>query len=81
MPSAMAGCAVTVPVWLPDTGFTLLDRHDQGDLVRILRDRLEIKASPGQFPRRETLVEIFSALVNKDFALDTLMNRGLSAIC
>ena len=58
-----------------NTGFTLLDRHDQGDLVRILRDRLEIKASPGQFPRRETLVEIFSALVNKDFELEALMNR------
>jgi DNA helicase II / ATP-dependent DNA helicase PcrA len=58
-----------------DTGFTLLDRHDQGDLVRLMRDRLEIKASPGQFPRRETLVEIFGALVNKDLDLENLMNR------
>ena len=58
-----------------NTGFTLLDRHDQGDLVRLMRDRLEIKASPGQFPRRETLVEIFGALVNKDLDLENLMNR------
>jgi DNA helicase-2/ATP-dependent DNA helicase PcrA len=58
-----------------NTGFTLLDRHDQGDLVRLMRERLEIKASPGQFPRRETLVEIFGALVNKDLDLENLMNR------
>jgi DNA helicase-2/ATP-dependent DNA helicase PcrA len=41
----------------------------------MLRDRLEIKASPGQFPRRETIVEIFGALINKDFDLDALMSR------
>jgi DNA helicase-2/ATP-dependent DNA helicase PcrA len=58
-----------------NSGFTLLDRHDQGDLVRTLQDRLEIKASPGQFPRRGTLVEIFGALVNKDLDLETLMAR------
>ncbi|MBM4286996.1 MAG: ATP-dependent helicase [Deltaproteobacteria bacterium] len=58
-----------------DTGFTLLDRHDQGDLVRLLRDRLEIKVSPGQFPRRQTIVDIFSAVVNKDLPLDFLVTR------
>lgn len=58
-----------------DRSFTLLDHHDQGDLVRMLRDRLAIKAGPGQFPRRETLVQIFSALVNKNLDLDVLMKR------
>lgn len=57
------------------SSFTLLDRHDQADLVRMLRDRLPLKAGPGQFPRRETLVQIFSALVNKNLDLDVLMKR------
>lgn len=58
-----------------DCGFTLLDRHDQGDLVRLLRDRLELKVSPGQFPRRQTIAEIFGALVNKNLDLETLLTR------
>ncbi len=58
-----------------ETSFTLLDRHDQADLVRMLRDRLPLKAGPGQFPRRETLVQIFGALINKNLDLDVLMER------
>jgi len=58
-----------------DSSFTLLDRHDQADLVRLLRDRLPLKAGPGQFPRRETLVQIFGALINKNLDLDVLMAR------
>ncbi len=58
-----------------DSSFTLLDRHDQADLVRMLRDRLPIKAGPGQFPRRETIVEILGALVNKNLPLDVLLQR------
>ncbi len=56
-----------------DSSFTLMDRHDQADLVRMLRDRLPIQAGPGQFPRRETLVQIFGALINKGLDLDVLM--------
>mgnify|MGYP005840174871 CR=1 FL=1 len=61
-----------------DSSFTLLDRHDQADLVRMLRDRLPLKAGPGQFPRRETLVQIFGAIVNKSMALDVLMKRDFA---
>lgn len=56
-------------------GFSLLDRHDQADLIRLLRDQLRIKAAPGQFPRRETVVELLSARVNKDLPLADLLSR------
>lgn len=58
-----------------EAGFTILDRADQGDLIRLLRDRLEIKAAPGQFPKKETVAELFSAHINKDLPLEHLLAR------
>ncbi len=58
-----------------EAGFTILDRADQGDLLRLLRDRLQIKAAPGQFPKKETIAELFSAQVNKNLPLEHLLAR------
>ncbi|MBM4295325.1 MAG: ATP-dependent helicase [Deltaproteobacteria bacterium] len=59
-------------------GFTVMDRGDQGDLLHLLKDRLGFKQLPTPFPRKETLAEIFSAMVNKDLSLETVLARDYS---
>ncbi|MDD3579515.1 MAG: ATP-dependent helicase [Desulfobacca sp.] len=59
-----------------ESGFTILDRSDQGDLLQLLREPLKIKAGPGQFPRKETIAELFGAVVNKNLPLETLLAQN-----
>ncbi len=59
----------------PGGGFTVLDRTDQGDLLHLLKDRLGFKNLPAPFPRKETLGEIFGAMVNKDLSLEGVLAR------
>jgi DNA helicase II / ATP-dependent DNA helicase PcrA len=56
-------------------GFTVMDRADQGDLLKLLKERLGFKQLSGSFPRKETIAELFGAVVNKDLSLDSLLNR------
>jgi DNA helicase II / ATP-dependent DNA helicase PcrA len=56
-------------------GFTVMDRADQGDLLKILKERLGFKQLSGHFPRKETIAELFGAVVNKDLSLDSLLAR------
>ncbi|MFZ5448980.1 MAG: ATP-dependent helicase [Thermodesulfobacteriota bacterium] len=56
-------------------GFTVMDRADQGDLLQMLKERLGYKQVTGPFPRKETIAEIFGAVVNKDLSLDNLLTR------
>lgn len=59
-----------------EPGFTVLDRSDQGDLLQILRERLKLKTRPGQFPRKETIAELFGAMVNKNLSLETILAQA-----
>ncbi len=56
-------------------GFTVMDRSDQGDLLQMLKERLGFKQLSGPFPRKETMADILSAVVNKDLSLDGLLAR------
>jgi DNA helicase-2/ATP-dependent DNA helicase PcrA len=56
-------------------GFTVMDRADQGDLLKMLKERLGYKQLTGPFPRKETIAELFGAVVNKDLSLDSLLAR------
>jgi DNA helicase II / ATP-dependent DNA helicase PcrA len=56
-------------------GFTVMDRADQGDLLKMLKERLGFKQTSGPFPRKETVAEIFGAVVNKNLSLDSLLTR------
>jgi DNA helicase-2/ATP-dependent DNA helicase PcrA len=56
-------------------GFTVMDRADQGDLLKMLKERLGYKQLSSPFPRKETIAELFGAVVNKDLSLDSLLNR------
>ena len=56
-------------------GFTVMDRADQGDLLKMLKERLGYKQLSGPFPRKETIAELFGAVVNKDLSLDSLLAR------
>jgi DNA helicase II / ATP-dependent DNA helicase PcrA len=59
-------------------GFSVMDRGDQGELLSVLKERLGLKNLGGHFPRKETLADIFSAEVNKDFSLSELLARDYS---
>jgi DNA helicase-2/ATP-dependent DNA helicase PcrA len=56
-------------------GFTVMDRSDQGDLLQMLKERLGFKQLSGPFPRKETMADILSGVVNKDLSLDGLLAR------
>jgi DNA helicase-2/ATP-dependent DNA helicase PcrA len=56
-------------------GFTVMDRSDQGDLLQMLKERLGFKQLSSPFPRKETIAELFGAVVNKDLSLDNLLAR------
>ncbi|MFP3866615.1 MAG: ATP-dependent helicase [Desulfobacteraceae bacterium] len=59
-----------------DSGFTILDRSDQGDLLQLLREPLKTNTGPGQFPRKETIAELFGAMVNKNLSLEILLAQN-----
>jgi len=56
-------------------GFTVMDRGDQGDLLNMLKERYGFKHPAGAFPRKETMAEIFSAVINKSASLESLLAR------
>ena len=55
-------------------GFTVMDRTDQGDMLMMLRDRLGFKGLE-HFPKKETVAEILSAMINKDLSLEMALAR------
>jgi len=56
-------------------GFTVMDRADQEHLLAMLKEQLGLKGLPGPFPRKETLAQILSDLVNKGLSLEGLLAR------
>jgi DNA helicase-2/ATP-dependent DNA helicase PcrA len=56
-------------------GFTVMDRSDQGHLLGMIKENLGLKGLPGPFPRKETLADILSAMVNKNLSLEGLLTR------
>jgi len=55
-------------------GFTVLDQADAADVLNLLRDELGYAARERRFPRKETLAQIHSRVVNAGQKLDTVID-------
>jgi DNA helicase-2/ATP-dependent DNA helicase PcrA len=56
-------------------GFTVLDQADAADVMNLLRDELGYAARERRFPRKETLAQIHSRVVNAGTKLDAVIDR------
>jgi DNA helicase-2/ATP-dependent DNA helicase PcrA len=56
-------------------GFTVLDQADGADVMNLLRDELGFAARERRFPRKETLAQIHSRVVNAGEKLDAVIER------
>jgi DNA helicase-2/ATP-dependent DNA helicase PcrA len=57
------------------TGFAVMDRTDQGDLLQMLKESLGLKNLPQPFPRKDTVVDILGSMVNKNLTLEGVLAR------
>lgn len=57
---------------LPDS-FTVLDQSDAADLMNLIRDDLGLGRGPRRFPRKDTLAEIYSRMVNARLKLSAVL--------
>jgi DNA helicase-2/ATP-dependent DNA helicase PcrA len=56
-------------------GFTVLDQADAADVMNLLREELGYAARERRFPRKETLAQIHSRVVNAGLKLDAVVDR------
>lgn len=56
--------------------FTVLDRSDSEDVVDVLRSGFVAKADGKRFPKKGTLVSLFSAVRNRDKSLADILEGG-----
>jgi len=56
-------------------GFTVLDQADGADVMNLLRDELGSAKRERRFPRKETLAQIHSRVVNAGEKLDAVVER------
>ena len=57
-----------------DPAFGILDRVDSENLIGILRKEMQPETKHRSFPRKKTLADIFSRAVNKDLAIEEIIN-------
>ena len=56
-------------------GFTILDQGDAGDLLGVVRADLGLAERGRRFPKKETLLDIYSRVVNAQTRLDVAMKE------
>ena len=56
-------------------GFTVLDQADAADVMNLLREELGFSSRERRFPRKETLAQIHSRVVNAGERLDAVVER------
>ncbi len=61
-----------------DSGFTILDRGDNEDVINLVRARLGFDKKEKRFPRKQTIASIFSMAVNKSRTLGELLETSYS---
>ena len=57
------------------TGFTIMDQGDAGDLMNLIRSELGVAKGDRRFPRKQTLVKIYSHTVNAQSKLGKTLER------
>jgi ATP-dependent DNA helicase UvrD/PcrA len=55
--------------------FSIMDRPDSEDVIQLLRTQLGLNAKEKRFPRKQTVGEIFSMALNKQYTLPDLIER------
>jgi DNA helicase-2/ATP-dependent DNA helicase PcrA len=55
--------------------FTIMDRPDSEDVVQLLRAELGLNAKEKRFPRKQTVAEIYSMALNKQWTIPDLIER------
>ena len=55
--------------------FSIMDRPDSEDVIQLLRAELGLNTKEKRFPRKQTVAEIFSMALNKQFTLPDLIER------
>lgn len=53
--------------------FTILDSSDSADVIDVLRTAMGLHKADKRFPRKRTLQSIFSAVTNRELALETIL--------
>ncbi|HLA93599.1 MAG TPA: ATP-dependent helicase, partial [Actinomycetota bacterium] len=56
-------------------GFTVLDRTDTADLMDLIRGELGLGGGERRFPRKETLADVYSRIVNAQINLAEVLER------
>ena len=78
-----AFCAETLRVHAPRIGFPsrfgILDAADAADVVDLARTRLGLDRLPTRFPKKRTLLSVFSAVANRGVALADLLAQDYPA--
>jgi len=64
----MYGRALSLP-----TEFTILDQADAADLINLIREESGLGHGPRRFPRKDTLAEIYSRVVNARLKLGDVL--------
>jgi DNA helicase-2/ATP-dependent DNA helicase PcrA len=58
--------------------FTIMDRPDSEDVVQLLRAELGLNSKEKRFPRKQTVAEIYSMALNKQWTIPDLIERDYS---
>ena len=78
-----AFCAETLRVHAPRIGFParfgILDAADAADVIDLARTRLGLDKLPKRFPKKRTLLSMFSAVTNRGVPLAQLIAEGYPA--
>jgi DNA helicase-2/ATP-dependent DNA helicase PcrA len=56
-----------------DENFTILDRKDSEDVVGFIRNKIGFYRSEKRFPKKETVADIISKAVNKDWSIKSVI--------
>ncbi|MCH6544413.1 MAG: ATP-dependent helicase [Deltaproteobacteria bacterium] len=55
--------------------FTIMDRPDNEDVIRHIRTEMGLNSKERRFPRKQTIAEIYSMAINKQWNLSQLIER------
>lgn len=58
-----------------DSKFTILDRSDSEDLINLLRNSLGYADTKKRFPRKDTLANIYSKMINQQRSLEDILTQ------
>ncbi|MBI2349216.1 MAG: ATP-dependent helicase [Deltaproteobacteria bacterium] len=61
--------------------FTIMDRPDSEDVIQLLRAELGLNTKEKRFPRKQTVGEIYSMALNKQWTIPDLIERDYPHLC